>query len=183
MGEAKYAKSRSGWASAVEQFRVGLEQYLTQRLHNTDSVEELAQEVFLRLLRVKDPNRVKSPQAYMYRVAVYTLHEFRAREDSSLVAYDSDRAEHLSERLIDDADSPERLLDQQAQEARIARVIRLLPPMQRKVLLMVTGQDLSHASIAKSLGVSVGTVRNHLYRALAFCRQRLTDQDTRRDVR
>lgn len=164
----------SGWAGALEQFRTGLYRYIAQRLHHAESAEELAQEVYLRLLRVEDPARVKSPQAYMYRVAVNALQEFRAREEASVVAFDSERMEQLGERVGDESAAPESLLEQQADDEHLESLLSQLPPMQRKVLLMATSQDMSHAQIGEALGISVNTVRNHLYRALAFCRQRIS---------
>lgn len=41
-----------------------------------------------------------------------------------------------------------------------------LSPMQQAVLLMAKRQDLPHAEIAQRLGISVGTVRKHLARAV-----------------
>ena len=178
MRAAKNSKGRpSGWAGALEQFRVGLHRYLARRLHNAESAEELAQEVYLRLLRVQDPKRVKSPQAYMYRVAVNALQEFKAREEANPVAFDSERIERLGERVGDESAAPEHLLDQQTEDERLEKLIAQLPPMQRKVLLMAMSKDLSHAEIGKALGISTRTVRNHLYRAFAFCRQRISNKD------
>jgi len=83
---------RDAWTQALEQFRLGLARYLAHRLYNAQTAEDLAQEVYLRLLRVANPERVKSPQAYVYRVAANALQEFRAREESSIVTFDSERA-------------------------------------------------------------------------------------------
>lgn len=44
-------------------------------------------------------------------------------------------------------------------------------PMQQAVLLMAKRQDMSHAQIAVTLGISVGTVRKHLARAVSQCRK------------
>jgi RNA polymerase sigma factor (sigma-70 family) len=167
----------SGWAGALLQFRSGLYAYLAHRLHNAQSAEELAQEVYLRLLRVENPGRVRSPQAYMYRVAMNALQEFRAREEMSPIDFDSERVTRLSEHVSDESAAPDRLIQQQADDRELEGLIAQLPPMQRKVLLMATGQDGSHAEIGEALGISVHTVRNHLYRALFFCRQRLSMKD------
>lgn len=167
----------SPWAGALEQFRAGLQHYLLRRLQHADNAEELAQEVYLRLLRVVDPTRVKSPQAYMYRVAINALQEFKAREDANPVAFDSERLEHLSEQLSDDSAGPELLLERQAENEELEHILIQLPPMQRKVLLMATSQDLPHSEIGRTLGISVRTVRNHLYRALAFCRQQAAQKE------
>ncbi len=168
---------QGGWTAALEQFRAGLQQYLAQRLHHAQNAEELAQEVYLRLLRVESPQRVKSPQAYMYRVAVNALQEFRAREASSPVAFDSERVAQIGEHLSDDSATPETLIDRHTEGRELEKLVAQLPPMQRRVLLMATSQDLPHAQIASTLGISVRTVRNHLYRALHACRQQLSARD------
>jgi RNA polymerase sigma-70 factor (ECF subfamily) len=175
MSGAKSARSRiarnGGWAGGLTQFRVGLYRYLLRCLRNADNAEELAQEVYLRLLRVENPERVQNPQAYMYRVAVNALQEFKAREEASVVAFDSELAARLGERLSDDTASAERLCNEPGEEQALEALIAQLPPMQRKVLLMATCQNLPHAQIAATLGLSINTVRNHLYRALFFCRR------------
>lgn len=170
-------KSRfGGWTGALEQFRGGLQRYLSRRLQHAQNAEELAQEVYLRLLRVENPDRVKSPQAYMYRVALNALQEFRAREEANPVAFDSERVEQMGERLSDDTASPEVLIDRSTESHALEALIARLPPMQQRVLLMATSQDLPHAQIAQLLGISVRTVRNHLYRALHFCRQHAAER-------
>ena len=48
-------------------------------------VQDLAQEVFLRLLRVSNPDLVRHPRAYMLRVAINVLQEWRRRDDRFVV--------------------------------------------------------------------------------------------------
>jgi RNA polymerase sigma factor (sigma-70 family) len=161
------------WRFALEQFHSGLFGFLVRRLRNMQNAEDLSQEVYLRLLRVDEPARVKNPQAYMYRVAVNAVQEFQAREENSPVGFDSELVARLSERTEDESATPERLFEQQTDEYGLQALIRSLPPMQRTVLLMAACQALPHAEIARTLGISVRTMRNHLYRALSSCRQSL----------
>jgi RNA polymerase sigma factor (sigma-70 family) len=161
------------WLAALEQFHSGLFGFLVRRLRNMQNAEDLSQEVYLRLLRVEEPARVRNPQAYMYRVAANAVQEFRAREENSPIGFDSELVARLSERTQDESSTPERLFEQQTDEHGLETLIRRLPPMQRTVLLMATCQSLPHAEIAKALGISVRTMRNHLYRALSSCRRSL----------
>lgn len=171
------------WAAALEQFQSGLFGFLIRRMRSRHNAEDLSQEVYLRLLRVDEPGRVRNPLAYMYRVAVNAVQEFRAREESNPVGFDSELVSQLGERTLDESASPERLFEQQTDEYGLQQLIQTLPPMQRTVLLMATCRALPHAHIAKELGISIRTMRNHLYRALATCRQSLLSAaENRRDL-
>lgn len=171
--------TRAGLAAlALEQFSSGLYRFLLRRLRNAEKAEDLSQEVYLRLLRTTETGHVRSPQAYVYRVALNVLCEFQIRERGGEVTFDSEAVAQVAEQLADDA-SPDAIYEQNAQEARFAEAIRELPPMQRAVLRLVTQHAFSHAEIAEQLGISVSTVRNHLYKAIDYCRRRVADDDAR----
>jgi RNA polymerase sigma factor (sigma-70 family) len=164
-------------ALAFEQFRGGLYRYLLRRLRNAENAEDLSQEVYLRLLRAVDLSQVKCPQAYVYRVAFHVLYEFKLREKSARVAFDSEVVAELADRLPDEAVAPEEAYEDGAQERRLKEVIERLPPMQRAVLRLAAQGDLPHADIAQRLGISVSTVRNHLYQAVRRCRLELKEPE------
>ena len=46
-----------------------LQQYLRARLTSADDAAELAQEAYLRMLRVKRADLIRHPQAYLFRIA------------------------------------------------------------------------------------------------------------------
>src|SRR5262245_20699010 len=55
-----------------------LRQYLYRRLGGVQEVEDVAQEVYLKLLRVNDHLRVEKPLAFIYSVAAKVLADHRA---------------------------------------------------------------------------------------------------------
>jgi RNA polymerase sigma factor (sigma-70 family) len=161
---------------AYEQFHSGLYRYLLRRLGSAQNAEDLAQEVYLRLLRTADPGQVKYPQAYVYRVAFNVLYEFRLRARGDPVVFDSETVAEAADELPDDATLPEQAYEDGAKERQFERAIAQLPPMQRAVLRLATHHNLAHAQIAEKLGISVSTVRNHLYKAVDFCRHEVGRQ-------
>jgi RNA polymerase sigma-70 factor (ECF subfamily) len=163
-------------ATAFAHFGSGLRRYLLRRLRCANDADDLAQEVYLRLLRVSAADSVECPQAYVYRVAGNVLYEFALHRTRGVVTFDSEAADRAANHLADDAATPEESADQGAKERRLANVVAQLPPMQRAVLLLARHRDLSHAEIAARLGISVNTARVHLYRALAQCRQKMANE-------
>src|SRR6266850_1925960 len=90
-------KRTSFAGSAYEQYGGELQRYLMRRLHNVQDARELAQEVWTRLLRVADPDRVQEPLAYVRRTAANVLVEFRMRQRREPVTFDSEASEYAAE--------------------------------------------------------------------------------------
>src|SRR4051812_42481242 len=74
---------------AFEELRAGLHRYLRRELRHPQDVEDLAQEVYLRLLRFTAAESVRFPKAYVFRVAFNVLYEFKHRRRVGQVDFDS----------------------------------------------------------------------------------------------
>jgi len=174
LGRSKPGQESGFAALAFDQFHDGLHRYLLRRLHSSENAADLAQEVYLRLLRFADDELIRCPEAYVYRVAFNVLYEFKLHERRNRVAFDSEALEQITEKLPDEAASPDELCDQQRRERRLEEVLGELPPMQRSVFLLAKRQDMPHEEIASKLDLSMHTVRKYLYRTLHYCRQRIS---------
>ncbi len=148
-----------------------LRRYLTRRLNCAQTAADLTQEAFVRLMHGKPVDTMENPRAYLYRIA------------SNLVA-DHFRGVKLEPRVIgatlwetvpDDAPGPERALLARDEVRRLERAIDDLPPRQRQILLLHKFDGLSYGAIAERLNLSKNTVMVHMMRALARCRDRLSE--------
>jgi RNA polymerase sigma factor (sigma-70 family) len=161
------ARSSSVVQDACEHYHAGLHRFLMRRLRSAQNAQDLAQETYLRLLRVEHLELVRKPQAYLYRIAANLIYEFRLRERKDPVTFDSDvfeRASEQSQHVVHDAgDDPGRA--QQAED-----MLARLPPLYRAVFVLRKREDMSYAEIAATLGISVHTVKKYLARAVAQCR-------------
>jgi RNA polymerase sigma factor (sigma-70 family) len=157
--------------AAFERHRVALHRFLMQRLHNSQNAQDLAQEVYLRLLRVADGELVRNPLAFLYRIALNVVYEFRLQRDREPVMFDSDAVEALVEHPVHapTANQPDASEALQA-EARLKRVLAPLPPMMRAVFVLRKRDGKSHREIAAELGLSTHTVKKYLCQAVAQCR-------------
>jgi len=142
-----------------------LYRFLLRRVRRPADADDLAQEVFMRLLRVSKKERVANPLAYLYGIATHVVHEFRLHEAQCRVSYDSAAVERATEHPIETSqnDLPDRLHLQ----LQLERALLRLPPGQRAVLLLVKRDGLSHEEAAKVAGLTVQTVEKYVVNAKA----------------
>jgi RNA polymerase sigma-70 factor, ECF subfamily len=140
-------------------------------------VEDLAQEVFLRLYRALPEFRGDSTlTTYLYRIVVNVAQDEwkRRRRDREFVATapiasTDDEATEWLENMPGDtihghARTPEQLLsDAELQKAVDAALLSLSEP-ERAVLVLYHQEDCTYEAISAALEMPINTVRTHLHR-------------------
>lgn len=144
--------------------------YLTRRLGSAGAARDVVHDTYLRLQGLDTVPEIANPRAYLFRVA-------------DNIALDRLRADNRRGRYFVDTEpdaepacgtpSAEEALAQKQRVAILAEAIKELSPRQREVFLLHKFDGLSHAEIAKRLGLSKSMVEKHAMRALAHCRDRL----------
>ncbi len=150
-------------ASVFERYQGGLLRFLVRRLCAAQDSGDIAHEVYLRLLRMEKGELVRQPQAYIYAIASHVVSQFRMRQQSAPVVFDSEAIERLSHHASES--SPDELFDKIDAERRVAHLLDGLPEMHRAVLVLRKRDGLSKAEIADELGLSVHTVKKYLHEA------------------
>jgi RNA polymerase sigma factor (sigma-70 family) len=160
---------------AFERYRGGLQRYLMRRLDHAQNAQDLAQEVYLRLLRVDSADLVRQPQAYMYRIAAHVVYEFRLREEreKECLTIDSEALTELAERVADLSRND--VWRQMNTERELGRVLSQLPAIDQAIIVLQKCDGLSYAQVAQKLGISVHTVKKYLFRALLHLRSAAWD--------
>jgi RNA polymerase sigma-70 factor (ECF subfamily) len=155
-------------SSAWEQFAGELYGYLVRRVKHRHNAQDLAQEVYMRLMRVKNQEEVQDCRAYMYTIASHVVHEyqFRARDrhliaDSPAVEDRDERPEHFERDPLGDWLISAQQLD---------RALEQLPPTLRAALVLLKRDGMSYKEIAQALNFSEHTVKKYLCRAIAILR-------------
>lgn len=147
-----------------------LRRYLASRLrHRMSEVPDLAQEVFLRLLRIHQHESIRSPEAYLITVASHVLHQHAMREAAR--PEELDLAE-FQEQLISPQDPTEQS-DTQQRITRLEQALSRLSPKARTALILHRRDGHSVEEIGRHLGVSRAMAKKYLAQALAHCRKRL----------
>lgn len=144
-----------------------LEVFLRARLSNPEDAAELAQEAYLRMLRVKRADFIRHPQAYLYRIALNLVHELHT---AKRVSFDPDIE-------VDQLESPDpspfdlAVLDGRRQ--MVERALEELAPKCRTALLLRLHEGLTQEEIATRMNLSRQMVQKYLAAGLAQCRKRL----------
>ena len=150
-----------------------LRRFLLRRVGQSQDADDLAQEVFARLLRVQDVELVCKPLAYLLGIAANVVSEFRQRKQHSPVLFDSEVTDEISANL--EERTAQGLAEQLDLKTRLDRAFRQLPPTHRLVLLLVKRDGLSYAEAARTANLSVHTVEKYVVEARASLRVMLAD--------
>src|SRR5271163_1535960 len=134
-------ESASTLASTAFRNHAGdLQRFLARRVAHAQDADDLAQEVFARLLRVRDADLVRNPLSYLLGIATHVVREFRQRKQHERVLFDSDLADVRAE-CGDEI--PQSMTDQLELRERLDRALKHLPAAHQLVLLLVKRDGLS----------------------------------------
>jgi RNA polymerase sigma factor (sigma-70 family) len=140
--------------------------YLATRLRDGTDADDLAQEAYLRLLRVDEALVVRDARSYALRVATNV-----ATEWGRLSRH---RREHVGTDFLDEQESerlgPMEQATNAQQLAAVKRVLESMTPMRRAVVLLHIRDGLTYPQIAAQVGLSVSMVGKHLSLGLEACR-------------
>jgi RNA polymerase sigma-70 factor (ECF subfamily) len=133
-----------------------------------EHLDDLAQEVFLRLYRALPSFRGESLlTTYLYRITVNVAQnewKRRRRDTQSLVSI-SDETSRWKDRL----EHPDRNAEEQLEEREFQRAVeeqlQKLSQVERTVLVLYHQEERTYEQIALALGMPIGTIRTHLHRA------------------
>jgi RNA polymerase sigma factor (sigma-70 family) len=147
-----------------------LHRYLSSRLRNRADVPDVAQEVYLRLLRVERPAEIRNPEAYLLTIATNLVYEHTVRQSAAPVVV---HLEDATEELETDEADPLSCAVLQQRFDKFARAVGRLSPRMRTTLLMHRRDGFSLEEIGAHLGISRNVAKKYLAKALLYCRKNL----------
>ncbi|HEY5759247.1 MAG TPA: RNA polymerase sigma factor [Steroidobacter sp.] len=152
-------------ASSFRTYDKQLHRYLARRLTQRQDAEDLAQEVYLRLLRIDAAKRVDKPGAYIFGIASHVVADFKSGWRHS-----HERLEEREEEPDDRTSSPDDLADRLNLQQQLERAFARLPRTHAMVLLAHKHCGFSYEETAAELGLSIHTVEKYLTQAKAVIR-------------
>lgn len=162
------ADTQSFVAGLAAKYGSRLRRFLKLNLANASDVPDLAQEVFMRLMRVQNYEEIRSPEAYLFTVASHVVQQHAQKRAS--IPESLEVTELLSELQLISHDDPTDRIEVQQRMQELERALNQLPPHVAMTLLLHRFAGHSIEEIALKLGVAQITVKKYLAKALLHCR-------------
>ncbi len=151
--------------------RRALQAYFYRRIKTKSDAPDLAQEVYVRMLRVSDTDAIRNPQLYLYTVASNLVKEHAVvdRRQSSQLDLDVMSVQQQ----LGELPSLDSQLDASQMVIRLRSVLEQLPVRWRTAVILQYRYGLTYEQIADRLGVSSNMVKKYLAQGLGHCRRRM----------
>ena len=154
--------------------RSGLQNFFRRRIRTKASAPDLAQEVYMRMLRVSDPSSIRNPSVYLYTVANNLAKEYATldrRQTGSRPIGDTRTNEQLEPETVN---ALEVELDTRQRVSQLQVILRQLRPKCRAAVVLRFVHELSYREIAIHLGVSGEMARKYVDQGLAHCQRQMS---------
>ncbi len=151
-------------------YRRPLTSYFEKRIRESYDIDDLVQEVFIRLVHRPTLDNIEYLEGYVFQVAANVIRD-RVRRRAVRHASDHESLE-LCELPSNDF-SPERVLQGREQLDHALEALLELPARTRNVFVLRLYEGMKQEEIATSLQISIESVRFHLRRAKEHMARRL----------
>ena len=167
-------EARHAFVTAIaSRYGARLRRFFTLRLRNDADAPDLAQEVFLRLIRVAHHETIRSPEAYLFTVASHVLHQHTLRQAAAPPSLDI--SEVFAELQLTSEDDPAARAEGQQRLRQLERALSNMTPKLSTTLLLHRFAGLTLEEIGREIGVSRPAAKKYLARALIECRDAVTE--------
>jgi RNA polymerase sigma-70 factor (ECF subfamily) len=153
-----------------EQLRPSLLRFFERRVDRATDVEDLVQEVFVRLTRQGEGAGIREPERYVFRVAANVLRDHMRR---NTVRRRSDHVPLEDHETGGEMPSEERIYESKQLLKHVMDVLNRLTPKCRTSFLLHRFEGLSYSEIARRMGVSRSAVEKQMMHAIQVLSERL----------
>ena len=147
----------------VGPLRQALARYFRSRVPDPSEVDDLVQDVFLRIVARDSSQPVEHLTGFVFSIAANVLADRGrrrfARKSDAHVAFDTDRHGDV------DFD-PHQILSGKNELEATLRALLALPPQTRRIFILHRLEGRKSRDVATQLGISVSAVEKHMVRAI-----------------
>jgi RNA polymerase sigma-70 factor (ECF subfamily) len=169
------AGDREAFDQLVGRYQRYVYNLVFQHLGRTDDLDDVSQEVFVRIYRSIGKYRGNaSLESWIYKIVLnYCRTHVRRRNSFHRVfgmpavgpQAGEDRAFELIDALPADTYDPAKTIEQRRVAQDIMAAVQSLSSIYRDILIMREVNELSYEEISQILGISIGTVKSRISRA------------------
>ena len=142
--------------------RPALLRFLHQRTHCIEEAEDLSQEVFIRLLKIDDVDRIReNARNFMFQVAANIARDSYRRAKVRQRDFHVPIAGHC---LATDTLPPDRELEIENKADAVENVLKTLRERERNAFRLHVEKDLTYSEVAGEIGVTTRTIERWMTR-------------------
>lgn len=161
--------NRTSFRWVFDRYKTPLYSYVHSLLKSDKWTEDICSEVFISIWENREKIHPETFESYVFQIA-----RNRVFNKLKKVAADSRQEEEYLRRYRESTartDEMEEVV--QARRVLLEEEIQNLPPRRKEILQRKYFHGQANTQIAKDMGISINTVKVHLYKAHLFLRSRL----------
>lgn len=173
------AISETRFDEVVRQYQRRVYRFLYVLVRDADAADTLTQECFLRAYQKWSGFRGEcSVKTWLLQIALNLARDHGKNRKAGfwkrLVGLDDETTEFV-QRAASDQPSADRVIAAKQRLQAVWGVVGALPEQQRTIFLLRFAEEMTLEEVAGLMGLSVGTVKAHLFRATGKVRERLKE--------
>jgi RNA polymerase sigma factor (sigma-70 family) len=157
-----------------------LVRYLLRTWRHSEEVQDLRQEIYVRVYQAAAKARPQSPKSFLFTTARHLMTD-RARR-GRIVSIEATADLEVLNVLVDEV-SPEQRASARQELRRLADAFDRLPPKCREVLWMRKVEERPQREVAARMGTSEGAVEKHITKGIRLLAQMFYGRDAAREIR
>ncbi len=178
--EAYHRGDKEAISRLIERHRRRVRDYIDMMVHNHDLSEDIAQETFIKVVKVIDEGRYIDNGKFLswvMRIAHnQVIDHFRSRKQLGLVNESDTGYQMLGTLKFSEKTVEDEMVMKQVEED-VKKLIRELPDDQRRVVMMRYFEGKSFKQIAEDSGVSINTALGRMRYALINLRKKIVEKN------
>lgn len=170
----------SAYAKLVEKYQKPLFFHIAKMVKDRDHIEDLVQEAFMKAFgNLKSYNTDYAFSTWLYRIATNHSIDYLRKRKLQTLSIDEPvktREGKLEIELPDESSHSDRNIIRKQRKKIINKSIEGLPEKYRQVIEMRHMEEKSYQEISEILGLPLGTVKAHIFRAREMLYKALKDK-------
>jgi RNA polymerase sigma factor (sigma-70 family) len=156
----------------ANQYAPQLRRFLAHQIQDAREAQDLMQEIYLRILTLKCPGEIRSPKAYLYRVAANLARQHRLSYSTGPKLVPFEESEEIRASLPSPlpTDDPSVAAELCERLNEVTQRLNPLPLRVRSALLWHYRDGYTCEEIGERLSIRRNRVKKYIARAMTVCR-------------
>ena len=153
-----------------------LKRFLARFFSDSQDIEDVAQEAFLRAYVAEQQKEIEQPRAYLFRIARNLALTKLTKKSEKITDYLEESGASV---VIECGAAADSEVEAQESLGLYCEAVAALPEKCRQVFLLRKVHGLAHKEIAERMSLSVSSVEKYLFRGVLECRTFVQEHECR----